>query len=119
MRFVFPFKVQQIRNMAIHYAPSITPNNYAALEAIRQGRLPATYWIWRHAQDQRRRRLVAKGDTVVPVGVDADDLRAYCRAMKCQTDELSLGLLSIKLASERKIQYPFTPSGDTVERTRL
>jgi hypothetical protein len=101
--------------MAIQYAPSITPNNYPAVEAICKGRLPATHWIWRHAQDQERRRLIAKGDTVVPVGVDAADLQAYCKGMKCQPDEVSLSMLSAKLASERKIQYPFTPSGDAPE----
>jgi hypothetical protein len=105
--------------MAIHYAPRITPNNYPAVEAICEGRLPATYWDWRHTQDQHCRRLLAKGDTIVPVGVDAADLQAYCKAMRCQPDEVSLGMLSIKLASERKIQYPFTPSGDAAERIRL
>ena len=68
-------------------------------------------------QDEKRRTLVAKGDTVVAVGVDAVDLQAFCKAMKCPPDETSLGMLSAKLASERKIKCPFTPSGDAPRRT--
>ena len=66
-------------------------------------------------QDEKCRTLVAKGDTVVPVGVDAADLQAFCKAMKCPPDETSLGMLSAKLASERKIKYPFTPSGGALD----
>jgi len=103
--------------MTIHYAPSITPNNYLAIAAICGDRLPATYWVWRKMQDEKRRALVANGDTVVAVGVDPADLQAFCKATECPPDETSLGILSAKLASERKIEYPFTPSGNAPRRT--
>jgi len=68
-------------------------------------------------QDEKRRALVANGDTVVAVGVDPADLQAFCKATECPPDETSLGILSAKLASERKIEYPFTPSGNAPRRT--
>jgi hypothetical protein len=105
----------EIKGMCIvtlYYFPSITPNHYAEIKKLfHVDPMPESFGNWRAAQDAERHAHLANGDTVVPVGIDLIDVQVYCKAMNYQPDKALLGKLAAKLAGDRKLRYPFTPTG--------
>jgi hypothetical protein len=97
--------------MTVYYMPSITPTGYDEIKTICGDRMPMTFGEWRNTQENERRAHLYDGDIVLPVAISVSDFREYCKTTKYRPEPALLANLSLSLATQRKIEYPHTPTG--------